>query len=917
MKKTIQRVLAAVILFAMILSGGFSEVGKVHAEKQQGTTKRAIYVVFDNSGSMYGDGNKAWSQATYAMEVFAAMMNYESGDVMKVFPMHDITTDGNTGSATKSSMEIRGKDDIAQIHNMYTPKPGGTPYTQVNNAAGELTKLLNAGSVDEGWLVVLTDGDFDNDIPASGLKADLEGKAAANENLYVQYLAIGTDVKNIPEGNADKGLYAQKAGNTSEVVNELAEISNRIFKRNEYAGYSSEDSGLEFDIPLRKLIVFAQGKDVKIGSLKNEEGGEVKLQSDTAVSYSSTDGAGLTTFIKSTPVKDTSLKGQVAVFADESPIVAGNYTLDVSGADSIQIYYEPDVKFEAGLYKGDTKMEEGTIEGGAYTVKVGFVDQLSGKYIKSSKLLGEPKYTVSINGETQELTGKDGASQSIDVEVDGESLELTADVNYLKDYTDSASYTFKVCTLDINVDAFKSANLKTLEDGANQITVEATRNDQPLTKEQWDAATLDVVSVNKDGEEFGIQWDVQKGSEVSTWIVTPKYKKGGMFATETGQADVTINVSAEIDGDGYGKAETVSVNIKDDKNIVDYLKRYWKHIVISLLLLILILGYVPPFKKRFARSIKKRPSIECSAEKIGLRDNVMKGNFEKDLASRLLPYVPETGRLTFSPTPVKKTAKVRASGGGSMLILNTSAFAGKEEITFNGMSIQENEKGHHRISASTIIVVSTPEFTYTYFRNECLCKAMVDFNMIDTVSRGIKKMFNEQWRRHFPMPDYEIDAAKKKVVVRIYGNEINKRYTDLLKTDNTLSLWDCISLDAVQKGRFIHEDVAKDLLNRGLIEGDAPNYTISLGVAKATRQLQGYTKQKGLDKDKIKQMVLQYLKNAGSDGAKRDGIYEYIKDVMPQAKTREQQLRILGDILNALSVDKLIFANGRTWFLKE
>mgnify|MGYP000452632878 CR=1 FL=1 len=87
MKKTIQRVLAAVILFAMILSGGFSEVGKVHAEKQQGTTKRAIYVVFDNSGSMYGDGNKAWSQATYAMEVFAAMMNYESGDVMKVFPM--------------------------------------------------------------------------------------------------------------------------------------------------------------------------------------------------------------------------------------------------------------------------------------------------------------------------------------------------------------------------------------------------------------------------------------------------------------------------------------------------------------------------------------------------------------------------------------------------------------------------------------------------------------------------------------------------------------------------------------------------------------------------------------------------------------------------------------------------------------
>ena len=211
----------------------------------------------------------------------------------------------------------------------------------------------------------------------------------------------------------------------------------------------------------------------------------------------------------------------------------------------------------------------------------------------------------------------------------------------------------------------------------------------------------------------------------------------------------------------------------------------------------------------------------------------------------------------------------------------------------------------------------TNEEPQAYFRNECLCRAMVDFNMIDTVSRGIKKMFNEQWRRHFPMPDYEIDAKNRKVSVRIYGNEINEQYTNLLRTNNSLTLWDCISLDAIQKGRTIHEDIAHDLLNRGLIEGEAPNYTISLGIAKATRQLQGYTRQKGLDKEKIKQMILQYLKNAGTDGAKRDSIYEYVKDVMPQVKTHEQQLRLLGDILSTLSTDKLIYPKGRTWFLKE
>ena len=194
---------------------------------------------------------------------------------------------------------------------------------------------------------------------------------------------------------------------------------------------------------------------------------------------------------------------------------------------------------------------------------------------------------------------------------------------------------------------------------------------------------------------------------------------------------------------------------------------------------------------------------------------------------------------------------------------------------------------------------------------------MVDFNMIDTVSRGIKKMFNEQWRRHFPMPDYEIDQIKKTVVVRIYGNEINKRYTDLLKTNDTLSLWDCISLDAVQKGRTIHEEIAQDLLKRGLIEGEAPHYSISLSIAKNTHQLPAYTKTKGLDKEKLRQMILQYLSNAGDEGAKRDGIYEYLKDVLPTNKTEEQQLRYVGRLLVELNEEKQIDRIGLKWILKD
>ena len=204
-----------------------------------------------------------------------------------------------------------------------------------------------------------------------------------------------------------------------------------------------------------------------------------------------------------------------------------------------------------------------------------------------------------------------------------------------------------------------------------------------------------------------------------------------------------------------------------------------------------------------------------------------------------------------------------------------------------------------------------------FFRNACLCKAMVHFNMIDTVSRGIKKMFTNQMERRFPMPDYEIDNEKKEVAVRIYGNAINERYTKLLKENDSLTLHDCISLDAIQKGHRIDEEIAQDLLKRGLIEGEAPNYTISIGVAKASKQLPGYTKAKGLEKEKLKQMVLQLLKHAGIEGAMRDVVYDYLKDVLPVHKTREQQLRFVGRLLVEMDNESLISRDGLKWKLRS
>ena len=210
-------------------------------------------------------------------------------------------------------------------------------------------------------------------------------------------------------------------------------------------------------------------------------------------------------------------------------------------------------------------------------------------------------------------------------------------------------------------------------------------------------------------------------------------------------------------------------------------------------------------------------------------------------------------------------------------------------------------------------VLSTDE-PQKFFRNDCLCQAMVHFNMIDTVSRGIKKMFTEQWQRRFPMPDYEIDNDKQQVAVRIYGTSIDERYTNMLKNNDSLTLWDCISLDAIQKGHRIDETVAQDMIQRGLIEGEAPNYRISLTVAKKTKQLSGYTRVVGLERDKIKHMVLQYIQNAGSDGAKRSDIMEYLGGTLPSRNTPDQNGQMVGNILKELASEGKIQSIKQRWY---
>ena len=206
-----------------------------------------------------------------------------------------------------------------------------------------------------------------------------------------------------------------------------------------------------------------------------------------------------------------------------------------------------------------------------------------------------------------------------------------------------------------------------------------------------------------------------------------------------------------------------------------------------------------------------------------------------------------------------------------------------------------------------------------YYRNYALCQGMVSFNMIDTIGRGIRKVFTEQQKRYFPMPDYQIDQAKKEVSVKIYGKLINEQYYRLLKANPDLSLYDCIALDMVQKHETIDKDIAARLRKLHLVEGRYPKLFLSAYTAKTidNKELKTeYIRNKSFNDLHFKDMIVQYLRSFG--GATRSELNTLLQTKLSDVLTEEQKIRKIGNMLSALKKDGVIrLSEKKKWILVE
>jgi ATP-dependent DNA helicase RecG len=199
------------------------------------------------------------------------------------------------------------------------------------------------------------------------------------------------------------------------------------------------------------------------------------------------------------------------------------------------------------------------------------------------------------------------------------------------------------------------------------------------------------------------------------------------------------------------------------------------------------------------------------------------------------------------------------------------------------------------------------ERTPERYRNSFLAQAMVDLDMIDTMGMGIRRMFLEQRKRYFPLPEYDLENLNHVKLV-IYGKIIDENYSRILIENQDLSIAEVMALDKVQKRHEIPKESAQLLRQKKLIEGRYPNIFVSASVAQATGNQAQYIKNRAFDADHYEQLIFKFIDRYGA--ATRMDINTLIIDKLPEILNLSQKKTKIGNLISKMRSRGLIQNRG-------
>lgn len=184
--------------------------------------------------------------------------------------------------------------------------------------------------------------------------------------------------------------------------------------------------------------------------------------------------------------------------------------------------------------------------------------------------------------------------------------------------------------------------------------------------------------------------------------------------------------------------------------------------------------------------------------------------------------------------------------------------------------------------------------TPTRYRNAQLVAAMREVNMIDESGYGIRRLYEWQAERYFPMPDYV--TGPDSVRLTIYGHVVDPAYSSLLiKRGADLRLDDICLLDRIQKKLPVSVENISHLRHEGLIEGRIPNIHISAKIAEMTGQEVEYVKAKRRTGGRLRSLIKDYL--AQWKTADRQKINELLVDELGREMSTDDKMSKISNII--------------------
>ncbi len=253
--------------------------------------RKIVSVVYDDSGSMDGD---KWAYANYAMQAFCGMLNSEDQLFITYMSRSRGNPDYDPEKMDLSANGIQKSVDSIRDHT----DSGYTPYTAVEIAYNKLKSVHDPNPNTQYWLVVITDGDFNeyesmsNADKKSNLNRNFRECAAGvmpnGTHPQVTFLGIGKIAS--PDEDRSKGIYTYSASNADDIIAAMSKMADRISGRTRLdAGdiKKLDDKTIQVSssIPLLNIAAFVQDSNAKITKAVHNNESNIPISRKVSLNY--------------------------------------------------------------------------------------------------------------------------------------------------------------------------------------------------------------------------------------------------------------------------------------------------------------------------------------------------------------------------------------------------------------------------------------------------------------------------------------------------------------------------------------------------------------------------------------------------------------------------------------------------------